>query len=85
MAAKDPEKKMPSTDANATSLSANDASELEIHFNAQSAFFLTHGTTEKILRHFKTFGTSDFICKALFANPGFASITKKKHFVLSSF
>src|SRR5690606_17393531 len=43
IAANDPEKKIPSTAANATSLSAK-LSLLSIHFNAHSAFFFTHST-----------------------------------------
>jgi hypothetical protein len=39
MEQKEPEKNMPSTAANAMSLSVNEP--LEIHRNAQSAFFLT--------------------------------------------
>lgn len=44
MAAKLPEKKMPSTQANATSRSAKVDSVLEIQRSAQSALFLMHGT-----------------------------------------
>jgi len=43
IAQNEPEKKIPSTAANATNLSANDAS-LPIHLIAQSAFFLMQGT-----------------------------------------
>lgn len=43
-AAKDPEKKIPSTAANATNLSAKVLSSDAIHFRAQSAFFFTNGT-----------------------------------------
>ena len=41
--ANDPEKKIPSTDANAMTRSANVATSSLIHLRAQSAFFLTHG------------------------------------------
>ena len=45
MAQKLPEKKIPSTALNATNLSEKSLSLLlEIHFVAQSAFFLTEGT-----------------------------------------
>ena len=44
MDAKEPEKKMPSTAANAMILSPKVAVRELIHFRAQSAFFLTHGT-----------------------------------------
>ena len=42
MEQKEPEKKMPSMHANAKRRSANESLE-SIHFNAQSAFFFTHG------------------------------------------
>jgi hypothetical protein len=48
---KDPEKKIPSTAAKATSLSPKLFSSL-IHFNAQSAFFLTQGTSSIALNNF---------------------------------
>ena len=44
IAQKDPEKKMPSTAANAIHLSANEAFSRSHHFKAQCAFFWTHGT-----------------------------------------
>ena len=47
MDAKEPEKNMPSTAAKAMILSPNVAVVEPIHFNAHSAFFLTHGTTHK--------------------------------------
>ena len=48
MEANDPEKKMPSTAAKAITLSPKDAVVEEIHCKAQSAFFLTHGTTRSM-------------------------------------
>merc|ERR1719242_191982 len=50
IAANDPEKKMPSTDANAIILSEYDA--LLIQFNAQLAFFITAGTVSIALNNF---------------------------------
>ena len=44
MAANEPEKKMPSTAANAMMRSPKLAVFESIHFSAQSAFLLTHGT-----------------------------------------
>jgi hypothetical protein len=74
IAANDPEKKMPSTHANATSLTRNGwgcQSTLEgtasmrkltnsgvMYFNAQSAFFLTHGTVHQILASINNKGDS---------------------------
>tara|TARA_B100000519_G_C14078184_1_gene360181 strand:- start:115 stop:354 length:240 start_codon:yes stop_codon:yes gene_type:complete len=49
IAQKEPEKKMPSTTAKATSRSAK-RPEFEIHFNAQLAFFWTHGTVSIALK-----------------------------------
>lgn len=49
IAANDPEKKMPSTEANAIILSAYDA--LLIQFNAQLAFFITAGTVSIALNN----------------------------------
>ena len=46
MEAKEPEKKMPSTAANAIILSPKVAVVEPIHLSAHSAFFFTHGTTE---------------------------------------
>jgi hypothetical protein len=46
---KEPEKKMPSTAAKASSRSANE-SELLIQRRAQAAFFLTHGTVSTALK-----------------------------------
>ena len=45
MAAKEPEKNIPSTAANAMILSPKEAFFEPIHCNAQSAFLFTHGTT----------------------------------------
>ena len=42
--AKEPEKKIPSTAANATNLSPNTARGSDIHFNAHSALRVIHGT-----------------------------------------
>ena len=50
MAANDPEKKMPSTAAKATSRSPNVAFSDWIHFNAQSAFLFTQGTGKQCLK-----------------------------------
>ena len=49
MAQKDPEKKMPSTTAKATSRSANELDD-EIHRMAHSALALTHGTSSSALK-----------------------------------
>ena len=46
MAAKEPEKKIPSTAAKAITRSPKLAVLELIHFSAQSAFFFTHGTAE---------------------------------------
>jgi len=53
MEQKDPEKKIPSTAAKAINRSAK-LSELLIHRRAQSAFFLTQGSYEEILKKSKT-------------------------------
>ena len=47
----EPEKKMPSTTANATILSANELLD-SIHLMAQSAFFLMHGMLSMALNNF---------------------------------
>jgi len=52
MAANDPEKKMPSTAAYATSRSAYGDFMSSIHRKAHSAFFLTHGIVSIALNSF---------------------------------
>jgi len=52
MAANDPEKKIPSTAANATSRSAYGDFLSSIHLNAHSAFFLTQGMVSIALNRF---------------------------------
>ena len=54
----DPEKKIPSTAANAINLSANESD--SIHLRAQSAFFLTDGTVSIALNNLD-FSTSSLI------------------------
>lgn len=50
IAANEPEKKIPSTAANAITLSGKVAVLLLIHFKAQSAFFLTQGIVSIALK-----------------------------------
>ena len=52
IAANDPEKKIPSTTAKATSLVAKEARRSFIHFRAQSAFFLITGIVSTALNKF---------------------------------
>ena len=63
IAANDPEKKMPSTEANAIILSAYDA--LLIQFNAQLAFFITAGTVSIALNNFSFSAGSKIIYSAM--------------------
>merc|ERR1719483_1679909 len=66
MEAKEPEKKMPSTAAKATTRSLYGASSLPIHFIAQSAFFFTQGIVSMALNRLSlSFGSLMYVSMSL--------------------